>query len=413
MTTEIFAERALNAELWDVEGKRYIDFAGGIAVLNLGHRHPAVIEAVRRQLDRFTHTCYQVVPYQGYVELAEKLNSLAPGAFEKKTVFFSTGAEAVENAVKVARAATGRSGIVSMSGAFHGRTLLGLGLTGKVAPYKVGFGPFPAEIFHAPFPCHGVTTADSIRALRHIFRSEIDPGRIAAIVIEPVQGEGGYYVAPPEFVAELRAICDENGILLIDDEIQAGFGRTGKWFAIEHYRHYGHYGVEPDIVLSAKSLAGGFPLSAVTGRAEVMDAPAPGGLGGTYAGNPAAIAAALAVIETIEKDGLLERSDRLAARLLAALRDLSTEIPAVSEVRSLGAMIAAEFFDPATGNPDAELARRIQSEALENGLILLTCGIHGNVIRFPFPLTIEDEVMEEGIAILLNSARKCVAGQTG
>ncbi|MBK8313788.1 MAG: 4-aminobutyrate--2-oxoglutarate transaminase [Acidobacteria bacterium] len=401
MTTEIFVDHAFNAELWDVEGKRYIDFAGGIAVLNVGHRNPAVISAAGRQMELFTHTCYQVVPYENYIQLAEKLNQLVPGDFEKKSVLFSTGAEAVENAVKIARAATGRSGVISFSGAFHGRTMLGLALTGKVVPYKIGFGPYPPEIFHAPFPSLGVTSEESISALRHIFKSEIDPKRVAAIIFEPVQGEGGYYVAPRDFVAGLRKICDEHEILLIDDEIQSGFGRTGRWFAIEHY------GVTPDIVISAKSLAGGFPLSAVTGNAGIMDAPAPGGLGGTYAGNPVAIAAALASIELIEKENLLERSQLLAMRLLDVLNSLKAEVAGIDDIRSLGAMIAVEFNDEQTSEPDPDFAKRVQSEALSRGLILLTCGVYGNVIRFPFPLTIEDEIFEEAIGILKRTVKDC------
>ena len=302
-----FVARAENSELWDVEGRRYIDFAGGIAVLNTGHRHPKVIAAVKAQLDAFTHSAYQVVPYEGYVALAERLNQLAPGAFPKKTTFFSTGAEAIENAVKIARAATGRSGVIAFSGAFHGRTMMGMALTGKVVPYKVGFGPFPPEIFHVPFPTalHGVSVEDSLRAIQLLFKADVDPKRVAAILIEPVQGEGGFYVAPPELMRGLRRLCDEHGILLIADEIQTGFARTGKWFAMEHYD------VAPDLMTAAKSLAGGFPLSAVTGRAEVMDAPAPGGLGGTYAGNPMSIAAALAVLDVIEQEGLVQRAQQL------------------------------------------------------------------------------------------------------
>ncbi len=282
MTTQIYADRAENSEIWDVEGNRYIDFSSGIAVVNTGHRHPKVIAAVKAQLDRFTHTCHQVVPYENYVHLAERLNGMLPGKFEKKTIFVTTGAEAVENAVKIARAATGRQAVISFAGGFHGRTFMGMALTGKVVPYKVGFGAMPGDVFHAPFPVplHGVSVADALAALERLFKADVDPNRVAAIIIEPVQGEGGFYEAPREFTTALRRICDQHGILLIADEVQTGFARTGKMFAMEHHD------AVPDLTTMAKSLAGGFPLSAVTGRAELMDAPGPGGLGGTYAGNP-------------------------------------------------------------------------------------------------------------------------------
>ncbi|MGL6204787.1 MAG: aminotransferase class III-fold pyridoxal phosphate-dependent enzyme, partial [Giesbergeria sp.] len=290
---QIFIDRAENGEIWDVQGRRYIDFAGGIAVLNTGHRHPAVVQAVKDQLDRYTHTCFQVLAYEPYVELAERLNAKAPGNFAKKTLFLTTGAEAVENAVKIARAYTGRSGVIAFTGGYHGRTMMTLGLTGKVAPYKTGFGPFPAEIFHARFPneLHGVSVQDAIDSLEALFKNDVEPSRVAAIIIEPVQGEGGFNVAPTALLQHLRAVCDQHGILLIADEVQTGAGRTGKWFAMEHS------GVAPDMITLAKSMAGGFPISAVVGRAEVMDAPNPGGLGGTYAGSPLACAAALAVMD--------------------------------------------------------------------------------------------------------------------
>src|SRR5206468_2029144 len=339
--TQVYAARAENAEIWDVEGKRYIDFAGGIGVLNTGHRHPKVIAAVAAQLEKFTHTCFQVVPYPGYVALAEKLNEITPGRHPKRTSFFSTGAEAIENAVKIARVATGRSGIIAFSGAFHGRTMMAMALTGKVAPYKASFGPFPAEIYHAPFPIelHGVGVEDSLRAVNTLFKADIDPQRVAAIIIEPVQGEGGFYVTPPALMRRLRELCDEQGMLLIADEIQSGFARTGKLFAMEHY------GVDPDIIVTAKSLAGGFPLSAVTGRADVMDAAPSGGLGGTYAGSPVAIAAALAVIGVLRDERLVERAVRLGDVLRARLGRLQSETPQIAEVRGLGAMIGVEFAD--------------------------------------------------------------------
>ncbi|GAA7758921.1 MAG: 4-aminobutyrate--2-oxoglutarate transaminase [Burkholderiaceae bacterium] len=390
-----YADRAENSEIWDVEGKRYIDFAAGIAVLNTGHRHPRLVAALQAQLNRFTHTAYQIVPYASYVELAEKINQRAPGRSARKTAFFTTGAEAVENAVKIARAATGRPGVIAFSGGFHGRTMMGMALTGKVAPYKTGFGPFPGEVFHAPYPSalHGVTVEDSRRALEHLFKADIDPRRVAAIIFEPVQGEGGFNVAPPEFVRMLRAVCDEHGILLVADEVQTGFGRTGKLFAMEHYD------VAPDLTTMAKSLAGGMPLSAVCGRAEIMDAPAPGGLGGTYAGNPLAVASALAVLDVLESENLIARGAALGERLTARLNSLKPRVPQIAEVRGIGAMVAVEFRR-ADGSPDAEFTREVQNRALEKGLLLLSCGVYGNVIRFLFPLTIQDAVMNEGLDIL-------------
>ena len=399
--TQVFAARAENAEIWDVEGKRYIDFAGGIGVLATGHRHPRVMAAVAEQLQKFTHTCYQVMPYPGYVALAEKLNEITPGRHPKRTSLFSTGAEAIENAVKIARVATARSGIIAFSGAFHGRTMMAMALTGKVAPYKAGFGPFPSEIYHAPFPIdlHGVSVEDALRAINTLFKADIDPQRVAAIVIEPVQGEGGFYVTPPGLMRRLRELCDEHGILLIADEIQSGFGRTGKLFAMEHY------GVDPDIIVTAKSLAGGFPLSAVTGRASVMNAAPAGGLGGTYAGSPVAIAAALAVIEVIRDERLVERAVRLGDELRARLGRLQSETPQIAEVRGLGAMIGVEFADAKTREPDPAFAKKVQARALERGLLMLTCGIHFNVIRFLMPLTIPDGVFAEALEILEQSIK--------
>ncbi|MBU70081.1 MAG: 4-aminobutyrate--2-oxoglutarate transaminase [Cupriavidus sp.] len=390
-----YAERAENSEIWDVEGKRYIDFAAGIAVLNTGHRHPRLVAALQEQLNRFTHTAYQIVPYASYIELAEKINQRAPGRSARKTAFFTTGAEAVENAIKIARAATGRPGVIAFSGGFHGRTMMGMALTGKVAPYKVGFGPFPGEVYHAPYPSalHGVSVDDARRALDHLFKADIDPRRVAAMIFEPVQGEGGFNVAPPEFVRMLRAICDEHGILLIADEVQTGFGRTGKLFAMEHYD------VAPDLTTMAKSLAGGMPLSAVCGRAEIMDAPSPGGLGGTYAGNPLAVASALAVLDVLESENLIARGAALGERLTERLNSLKPRVPQIAEVRGIGAMVAVEFRR-ADGSPDADFTRDVQNRALEKGLLLLSCGVYGNVIRFLFPLTIEDAVMDEGLDIL-------------
>ncbi|MEO2217996.1 4-aminobutyrate--2-oxoglutarate transaminase [Chromobacterium vaccinii] len=391
-----FAERAKNAEVWDTEGRRYIDFAGGIGVLNTGHLHPKVEAAVAEQLSRFSHTCYQVVPYESYISLAEKLNQLTPGSHAKKTALFTTGAEAVENAVKVARAATGRPGVIAFGGAFHGRTLMGMALTGKVAPYKLGFGPFPSDVYHAPYPnaLHGVSVEDSLAGLEKLFKFDIDPARVAAIIYEPVQGEGGFYAAPAEWVKALRALCDRHGILLIADEVQTGFARTGKLLASEHFDAL------PDLITMAKSLAGGFTLSALTGRAEVMDAPAPGGLGGTYAGNPLAVAAAHAVLDVIDSEKLVERAQRLGDALKEKLNGLKSAVPQIAEVRGLGAMIAVEFNQPGSHNPDPDFAKKVQQHALANGLILLTCGVYANVVRFLFPLTIEDDIFAEALGKL-------------
>jgi 4-aminobutyrate aminotransferase/(S)-3-amino-2-methylpropionate transaminase len=402
----IFAARAENAEVFDVEGRRYIDFAGGISVLNTGHRHPAVIEAVKAQLDLYTHTCFQVLAYEPYVALAERLNALAPGNFAKKTLFLTTGAEAVENAVKIARVATGRPGVIAFGGGYHGRTLLTLGLTGKVAPYKTGFGPFPGDVFHAMFPdsARGISVADSMASIEAIFRNDIEPARVAAIIIEPVQGEGGFNIAPAELFQRLRRLCDEHGILLIADEVQTGAGRTGTWFAVEQM------GVAPDLITIAKSLAGGFPLSAVTGRAEIMDAPAAGGLGGTYAGSPVGCAAALAVLDVFERENLVQRARLVGERLTAALTTLAQRHHAVCAVRGLGAMVAFELARAGdVKQPDADMAKRIVAEAARRGLILLTCGTWGNVVRIMVPLTASDALLDEGLGILGDSLNACGA----
>jgi len=393
----VYADRATNAELWDVEGKRYVDFASGIAVLNTGHRHPSVVKAIGAQLERFMHTCFQVTPYASYIELCEQLNQLAPGSTVKKSMLFSTGAEAIENALKVARFHTKRSGVIAFGGSFHGRTLAAMTLTGKVQPYKAGFGPMLPSVFHAPFPMsyHGVSGADSLDAIEQLFKSDIDPAQVAAIVIEPVQGEGGFYIAPPEFLRALRALCDRHGIVLIIDEIQSGFGRTGKMFAVEHA------GIEPDLMTVAKSIAGGVPLSALIGKAEIMDAPPPGGLGGTYAGSPLGCAAALAVLEVIKVEKLLERSVRLGERLVAGLRTLQRRFPAIGEIRGVGAMVAMELVKNGKADqPDAELTRALVQAAARHGLVILSCGVYGNVIRFLAPLTIPDQILEEGLSKL-------------
>ena len=398
----VFVDHAGNAEQWDVEGKRYVDFAAGIAVLNTGHLHPAVKAAVAAQLERFSHSCFQVTQYESYVRLADRLNRLAPGPTPKKSIFFSTGAEAVENAVKIARAYTKRTAVVAFSGAFHGRTMYAMGLTGKVAPYKTGFGPMPGEIFHLPFPAEylGVPQSESLHALDTLFKSDVDPSRVAAIIIEPVQGEGGFYPAPLEFLRELRRICTEHGIVLIADEVQTGFARTGRMFAIEHA------GVEPDLMTVAKSLAGGFPLSGVIGKAEIMDAPAPGGLGGTYAGSPISCAAALAVLDVIEKEKLCERANAIGAVIRQRLNSLRGKhgLSCIGDVRGPGAMIGLELVKNGDARqPDADLTKALVQRAAANGLLILSCGTRANVIRFLVPLTASDAIVSEGLGIFERS----------
>lgn len=391
-----FAQTAENSTITDVEGKQYIDFAAGIAVLNTGHRHPRLVQAIEQQLHAFTHTAYQIVPYESYVALAEKINAAAPIVGPKKTAFFTTGAEAVENAVKIARAHTGRPGVIAFSGGFHGRTYMTMALTGKVAPYKIGFGPFPGSVFHAPYPSElsGISTEDAVKAIERLFKSDIEATQVAAIIFEPVQGEGGFNVAPPEFVAAIREICNTHGIVMIADEVQSGFARTGKMFAMNHYSH------QPDLMTMAKSLAGGMPLSGVVGKAEIMDAPAPGGLGGTYAGNPLAVASAHAVLDVIADEKLCLRAQTLGERLTSRLREITATCPALVEIRGLGSMVAAEFYDPATGEPSSAVAQQVQKRALEQGLLLLTCGQNGNVIRFLYPLTIPDAQFDQALDII-------------
>ncbi len=393
----VFAVRAENAEIWDVEGRRWIDFCAGIAVVNTGHCHPHVMAAARAQLNQFTHTCFQVVAYESYVELAERLNKLAPGTTPKKTFFMNTGAEAVENAIKVARAYTGRSGVIAFNGAFHGRTMFSLALTGKVDPYKKGFGPFPAEVYHAPFPdpLHGVSIDDAFHGLELIFKNDIETSRVAAIIVEPVQGEGGYIPAPAEFLQRLRALCDQHGIVLIVDEIQTGAARCGKFFAVEHA------GIEPDVITMAKGLGGGMTLSAVIGKAAIMDAAVPGGLGSTYAGHPVAVAASLAVLEVIEKEKLADRAAMLGEKCRSRLNALRARFSCIADVRGLGAMTAVEFShsgDPK--KPAGDIAAALKAEAAKRGLLLLNCGSYGNVLRLMLPLTIPDSVLDEGMEIL-------------
>lgn len=404
---EIFVKRAQGAEVWDVEDRRYIDFAGGIAVMNTGHSHPKLLAAMQRQLECFTHTCFQVLAYESYVELAEKLIAKAPGAFNKKCFFMSTGAEAVENAIKVARAYTRRPAVIAFGGGFHGRTLMGMALTGKVVPYKAGFGPFPAEIYHARYPnaLHGVSVQDAMDSIQSLFKNDVEPERVAAIILEPVQGEGGFYVAPPEFAQALRQLCDEHGIVLIADEVQTGAGRTGTWLACEQW------GVEPDVITMAKSMAGGMPLSAIIGRACIMDAPAVGGLGGTYAGNPMACASALAVLEVFETENLLARSQNIGQQLHTHLRSLQQKYPShIADVRGPGSMVALELCKNSNPHqPDADLTKRLALEAQKRGLIILTCGVYGNVVRILVPLVVSDALLHEGLNILSESLQAALS----
>ena len=396
-----YVDKAKNAELWDVEGNRYIDFAGGIGVLNLGHLHPKVAAAVKEQLNRFSHSCYQIIPAENYVTAAERINKIAPGKTPKKTCFFSTGAEAVENAVKIARHYTGRAAVIAFNGSFHGRTNMTMGLTGKVAPYELGFGPFPAEIYHVPFPnaLHGVSVEDTLAHIRNLFKTTIEAKRVAAIIYEPVQGEGGFIEAPAEFVRAIRKICDENGIVMIHDEVQCGFCRTGKMFASEYYD------VEPDIITIAKSMADGFPISGVCGKAAIMDSPDPGGLGGTYAGSPVGLAAVNAVLDVIEEEKICERSLRLGAVCKTRLEAIKKDVPQMRDVRGLGSMIAVEFMKSGTNEPDPDFTKKVQAIAMENKLVLLTCGVYYNNIRLLYPLTIEDAVFNEALDILEKALR--------
>ncbi|HWK75705.1 MAG TPA: 4-aminobutyrate--2-oxoglutarate transaminase [Povalibacter sp.] len=396
-TKGVFAHRAENSELWTADGTRYIDFAAGIAVCNTGHRHPRVMAAAMEQLSQFTHTCFHVAPYEGYLRLAQKLNVSTPGDFPKKTMLVSTGAEAVENAIKIARYATRRQAVIAFRGGFHGRTSLGMALTGKTSPYKKGFGPPSPGIFHASFPnyAENINSAEALASLDQLFRTDIDPAEVAALLVEPVQGEGGFNVAPAEFLRELRTIADQHGIALVVDEVQTGMGRTGKLFAIEYA------GVVPDLIVSAKGLGGGFPLAAVTGRASLMDAPHVGALGGTFAGNPVSVAAALAVFEVIESERLCDRALEIGKTIQARLRSCAETVPAIGDVRGLGAMQAIELVkNKETREPDAGLAAAIAARAQASGLIVLTCGAFGNVIRLLTPLTIPTPVLAEGLDIL-------------
>jgi len=398
-THPLFVARAEGARLWDVEGREYVDFAGGIGVMNLGHRHPAVVAAIQAQLDAFTHACFQVGMYEGYVAVAERLNDVAPGASPKKTLLLTTGAEATENAVKIARTATGRPAVVSFAYGYHGRTLLELSLTNKVAPYKQNFGPFAPETYCAPFPDErrGWTTERVLQELDVLFETQVAARRIAAFIIEPVLGEGGFVPAPAAFLQQLRKLCDRHDILLIADEVQTGFGRTGTLFAIEQAD------VEPDLLCFAKSVAGGLPLAGVVGRAEVMDAVPPGGLGGTFAGNPLACAAALATLEAYDREDVLDRARTLGRELRRRLDALASQHDEIVDVRGLGAMLALEFAEaPRSG--DVSLAKRVVDAAFSEGLVALTAGPRANVLRILVPLVATSDDLEVGFTAL---ARAC------
>lgn len=404
----VFAARAEGARIWDVDGKEYLDFAGGIGVMNVGHSHPRVLQAARAQLERFTHVCFQVTPYEAYVRLAQRLAEMAPGEFAKKTLFLTTGAEAVENAVKIARAYTGRPAVVALTHAFHGRTLLGMSLTGKAAYYKQNFGPFAPEVYHAPVPYayRGVSDEDALEGLRELFRTQVDPERVAAIILEPVLGEGGFIPLSPTYLGAVRQLAETHGILLVADEIQSGFGRTGRMWAVEHS------GLVPDLLVFAKSVAAGLPLSGVVGRAEVMDAPKPGGLGGTYAGNPLACAAGLAVLDIFQEEGLLERGRLLGEWLWEGLRALQARFPQVGEVRGLGPMVALELVrDPVSKEPAPDLAQKVLEAARQEGLILLKAGMYGNVIRVLVPLIATVEEVREGMRRLEVALNQSVRGE--
>ncbi|MEN1835820.1 4-aminobutyrate--2-oxoglutarate transaminase [Pseudomonas lijiangensis] len=392
-------DRAQGSELWDVDGKRYLDFVGGIGVLNIGHNHPNVVKAVQGQLEKVTHACFQVVAYQPYVELAKRLSNLVAGdsGIDHKAVFFTSGAEAVENAVKIARAHTNRPAIISFRGGFHGRTLLGTTLTGMSQPYKQNFGPLAPEVFHTPYPneYRGVTGEMALAALHELLATQVAPDRVAAIIIEPVQGDGGFLAAPVEFLKALRALTEQHGIVLILDEIQTGFGRTGTWFGFQHA------GIQPDLVTVAKSLAGGLPLSGVVGRAGIMDAPLPGGLGGTYGGNALACAAALAVLDTFEQEKLPERGEQLGHYLRAGLLKLQSRYSCIGDVRGPGFMLAMEIVkDDAARSPDADLNQRLIDQARIGGLLVIKCGVYRNVLRFLAPLVTTEEQIDEALTIL-------------
>jgi len=400
---EQFADHALNAELWDADGKRMIDFAGGIGVLNIGHRHPKVVEAVKAQLDKVMHTCQTVMPYEGYVKLAQKLAEVVPVKGDAKVMLANSGAEALENAVKIARAATKKTNVICFTGGYHGRTFMTMAMNGKAAPYQNDFGPMPGLVYRAPYPVpyHGVSEEEALRGLQMAMKADSPAGDTAAIVIEPVLGEGGFYSASTEFLQEIRKICDENDIMMIVDEVQSGFGRTGKMFAIEHS------GVQPDIMTMAKSMADGMPISAIVGTDKVMDSSGPNSLGGTYTGSPTACAAALAVFEVFKEEDILGKSQRLGEKLHERFSQWEEQFEHVANARNLGAMAAFELVESKESHkPKPELAAAITKKAKEKGLILLGCGLFGNTVRFLMPITIEDEVLEEGLKIVEESLKE-------
>ncbi len=401
-SSTFIADRAENAEVWDVEGKRYIDFCGGIGCLNVGHRNSRVVTAIKAQLDRLTHTCFQVTPYTSYIELAERLNALLPGDFAKKSLFFSAGGEAVENAIKIARYFTRRPALITFTNGYHGRSYMGMALSARMVPFKEGFGPFPGEIYRLPFPddFHNVTLEDTKRAFETLFRSDCPPDQIAAMFFEPVQGEGGYNIATPKFLNYLRALCDEHGIVLVADEIQTGMGRTGKIFAMEHY------GINPDLTCIGKSIGGGLPISGIVGKAVIIDSVPPGGLGGTFGGNPIACAAALAVLDVFEHENLLQRGLDIGAQIDTRLRKMAkrNSFDCIGDVRALGCMNAVEIVtDRDSREPNGDLTARIAAKALNNGLILLTAGPARNVIRLLVPLSASFDIINEGLDILEES----------
>ena len=403
---EQFADHATNAELWDADGKRMIDFAGGIGVLNIGHRHPKVVEAVKDQLDKLMHTCQTVMSYEGYVRLAQKLSEVSPVKGHAKVMLANSGAEALENAMKIARAATGKTNVICFDGGYHGRTFMTMAMNGKAAPYQTDFGPMPGTVFRAPYPVpyHGVSEDEALRGLMMTMKADSPANQTAAIVIEPVLGEGGFYPAPASFLKKLREICDENGILLIVDEVQSGFGRTGKLFAIEHS------GVEPDMMTMAKSMADGMPISAIVGTDKHMDASGPNSLGGTYTGSPTACAAALAVFDVFRDEDILGQSQRLGKKLEVCFTKWQEQFTHVDNVRCLGSMAAFELVESKENRkPMPELAAAITKKAKEKGLILLSCGMYGNTLRFLMPVTIEDNILEEGLAILEESMKEAGA----
>lgn len=402
----IFVERAEGSHVWDADGRRYLDFVGGIGVLNVGHNHPRIVAAVKRQLERVSHAAFQVAAYDVYVELAARLNLLVGGDEAYKTIFLTTGAEAVENAIKIARAYRNAPGVIAFRGGFHGRTLMGMTLTGMSAPYKQNFGPFAGDVYHTPYPdpYRGFSSEDALQALEDLFATQIAPERVAAIIIELVQGDGGFLAAGPEFLQKLRELATRHGIVLIADEIQTGFGRTGELFAFQQA------GIKPDLVTVAKSLAGGLPLSGVVGRAEIMDAPEPGGLGGTYAGNPLACAAALAVLDLFQNEGLLEQANQLAAVLRDGLEALAERFTEIGTIRGVGAMLALEFVkDRDSKQPDAGFAQRVIDACRDGGLLVIKCGVHRNIVRLLAPLTTSKNEAHEALAILVKAIEKARA----